>query len=182
LDTEDGIVSIRWIVAGAAAAALAFAVVGWPTGSGSLENGSCPPDARDAPLDFVVKDMNGVDVRFADYRGKVVLLNFWATWCGPCKIEIPGFVELQDEYRDQGLAILGFSVDDSPERLQAFAREFAMNYPVLVGDGRDDVSDAFGPFWGIPATVIIDRNGKVCKTHMGFATKSQFERDIKALL
>jgi peroxiredoxin len=176
---REDTMNTKWILAGIGALALAFAIVTWPAGSAG--NG-CDPDARPARLDFVVKDMNGNDVRFADFKGKVILLNFWATWCPPCRVEIPAFVELQDKYRDDGLVILGLSIDDPVESLKPFAEEFRMNYPVLVGADRDDIQEAFGPLWGIPVTVIINRDGKICKRHMGFATKEQFEREIRALL
>jgi cytochrome c biogenesis protein CcmG/thiol:disulfide interchange protein DsbE len=116
----------------------------------------------------------------ADYKGKVVLLNFWATWCGPCKVEIPAFVELYDKYKDKGLVIVGISVDDSPEQLQAFMKEFHMNYPVL--QMHPDVETAYGPFYGYPTSFFIARDGSICKKHLGPATREQFEQEIKALL
>jgi thiol-disulfide isomerase/thioredoxin len=142
----------------------------------------CDAQARPAPLDQTIKDMNGKDVRLADYKGQVLFLNFWATWCGPCKLEIPHFVELQEKYRGQGVAFLGLSVDDTVEKLQPFAQQYKINYPVLVGLGRDDVQESFGPLFGIPVTFIIDRKGNVCRQHQGLATKEQFERVIQALL
>jgi peroxiredoxin len=135
-----------------------------------------------AKLDFTVKDMTGKSVSFTSYKGKVILLNFWATWCGPCKIEIPGFVELQTKYRDRGLVVLGLSVDDPVEKLGPFAAKFKMNYPVLVGRDREDVQEAYGPMWGLPTSFVIGRSGKICKKHTGFATKEQFEREILEVL
>jgi thiol-disulfide isomerase/thioredoxin len=126
--------------------------------------------------------MEGRDINLADYKGKVIMLNFWATWCGPCKYEIPTFVDLQEKYRDQGVVFLGLSVDDPVDKLKPFAAQYKMNYPVLVGEGREDVQDAFGPVWGIPVTFMIGRDGKICKRHMGLATKEQFEKEIQALL
>jgi thiol-disulfide isomerase/thioredoxin len=125
--------------------------------------------------------MNGVDVKLAAFKGKVILLNFWATWCGPCKAEIPSLVELQDQYPDD-LVILGFSVDDTVEKMRPYAAEYQINYPLLVGNGREDVQEAFGPLYGIPVSVIIDREGNIAKKHSGIASKAQFEREIKALL
>jgi thiol-disulfide isomerase/thioredoxin len=136
---------------------------------------------KPAPLHFTLKDMNGADVRLASFKGKVILVNFWATWCGPCKAEIPSLVELQHQYGDD-LVILGVSVDDSVEKMRPYAAQYKINYPLLVGNGRDDVQDAFGPLAGIPVSVIIDRDGRIAKKHSGIATKSQFEREIKALL
>ena len=91
-----------------------------------------------------LKDMNGVDVKLASFKGKVILLNFWATWCGPCKAEIPSLVELQEQYADD-LVVLGFSVDDPAEKMKPYAEEYKVNYPLLVGNGREDVQNAFGP-------------------------------------
>jgi thiol-disulfide isomerase/thioredoxin len=137
-----------------------------------------------APLGFTLKDMNGVDVKLAAFKGKPIVLNFWATWCGPCRAEIPSLVELQKQYGDEGqdVVILGISVDDPVEKLKPYAAQMKMNYPVLVGNGRDDVQDAFGPLWGIPVTVFIDRDGRIAKKHSGIASKEQFEQEIKALL
>ena len=144
-----------------------------------------PEDAdaagRMAPLNFTVKDMNGVDVNLASFKGKVILLNFWATWCGPCKLEIPDLVELQNTYRDD-LVVLGFSVDDTAEQIKPYAAEYKMNYPVLVGLGHENVQEAYGPLFGIPVTVLIDREGRIAKKMSGIRTKEQFEREIKAVL
>jgi thiol-disulfide isomerase/thioredoxin len=137
-----------------------------------------------APLNFTLKDMNGVDVKLANFKGKPIVLNFWATWCGPCRAEIPSLVELQKQYGDEGkdVVILGVSVDDPVEKLKPYASQMKMNYPVLVGNGREDVQDAFGPLWGIPVTVFIGRDGNIAKKHSGIATKEQFDQEIKALL
>jgi thiol-disulfide isomerase/thioredoxin len=189
----------RWLVASAAALGLGLAAIPFiSNGVGgtevtaragednkvkaATEAGICTAKPKTAPLDFVVKDMNGADVKLADYKGKVVMLNFWATWCGPCKVEIPMFTELQTKYKDQGLAFLGISVDDPPEALKPFAQEYRMNYPVLIGDGRDDVQNAFGPMFGIPVTLLIARDGTICTRYLGPRPKERFERDIKALL
>ena len=134
-----------------------------------------------APLNFTIKDMNGVDVNLASFKGKVILLNFWATWCGPCKLEIPDLVELQNTYRDD-LVVLGFSVDDTAEQIRPYAVEYKMNYPVLVGLGHENVQEAYGPLFGIPVTVLIDRDGRIARKMSGIRSKEQFEREIKALL
>jgi peroxiredoxin len=181
----------RWIAAAAATVAIAlFALpmlLGTPT-SGKTESeetastAACPAKAGNANLAFTVKDMNGADVRLTDYKGKVIVLNFWATWCGPCKLEIPSFVELYDRYKSDGLVILGVSGDDDAETLRAFAQEWKMNYPILVGRDHEDLMDAFGPLWGYPTTYMIGRDGSICGKHLGPATKEQFEQEIKALL
>jgi thiol-disulfide isomerase/thioredoxin len=197
-----------WLIAGAAALGLGLSAIPFmSSGSGATgaraestaansggvpdqaeklkaatEAGVCNLKPKAARLDFTLKDMNGKEVKLEDYKGKVVMLNFWATWCGPCKIEIPMFTELQTRYKDQGLAFVGISVDDPPDALRQFAGEYKINYPVLVGDGRDDVQTAYGPMFGIPVTLLIARDGTICTRYLGPRPKERFERDIKALL
>jgi thiol-disulfide isomerase/thioredoxin len=142
---------------------------------------ACMADAKPANWDFKLKDIEGKEVALSSFKGKVVLLNFWATWCGPCKAEIPGFVELQDKYKDK-LTIIGYSVDDTAELAKKYAAEYKMNYPILLGEGREDVQDAYGPIWGIPASFIISKDGKVCRKHMGIAPKAVFEKELVALM
>ena len=146
------------------------------------DTGACMANAKPANFDFTIKDVDGNEVPLSSYKGKVVLLNFWATWCGPCKAEIPGFVRLQEKYRDKGLVIVGYSVDDTAEKAKAYAAEYKMNYPILLGEGREEVQDAYGPIWGIPASFIISKDGKVCRKHMGIAPEAVFEKEVAALL
>jgi cytochrome c biogenesis protein CcmG/thiol:disulfide interchange protein DsbE len=182
----------RWTLAGAGVIALGLSAIPFipdpardatPAAAASEAAGTavCRIKNRRAP-DFTLKDMNGLDVRLAHYQGKVVFVNFWATTCGPCKYEIPLFVELQKRYGSQGLAFLGISVDDPPETLRPFAAEHKMNYPVLVGLGREDVQDAYGPLFGIPVTVVVARDGAICSRYFGLQSRERFENDIKALL
>ena len=145
------------------------------------EGAACMANPKPANFDFTLKDVDGNQVSLASYKGKVVLLNFWATWCGPCKAEIPGFVRLQEKYRDK-LVIVGYSVDDTAEKAKAYAAEYKMNYPILLGEGREDVQDAYGPIWGIPASFIISKDGKVCRKHMGIAPEAVFEKEVVALM
>jgi thiol-disulfide isomerase/thioredoxin len=157
------------------------------TGAESAREGSepmlaCPADAKPANLNFTMKDIAGRDVTLAAFKGKVLLLDFWATWCGPCKVEIPHFIEFQEKYGGQGLQVVGISVDDTLDKLEPYAREMKMNYPVLQGLGHDDVQDAYGPILGIPVTVVISRDGKICATHTGLTGRDVFEREINALL
>jgi thiol-disulfide isomerase/thioredoxin len=134
-----------------------------------------------APLNYTVKDMNGADVHLASFKGKVILLNFWATWCHPCKEEIPDLITLQQQYKDD-IVVLGFSVDDKPGDLREYAAKYQMNYPVLVGAGHENVQEAYGPMWGVPVTVIIGRDGKIAKKQSGIRSLEQFDREIKRLL
>jgi thiol-disulfide isomerase/thioredoxin len=154
-----------------------------PAAAAQAGGGSCMADAKQANWDFKLKDVDGKEVELASFKdpNKVVLLNFWATWCGPCKAEIPGFVELQEKYRDK-LTIIGYSVDDTAELAKKYAAQYKMNYPILLGEGREDVQDAYGPIWGIPASFIISKDGKVCRKHMGIAPKAVFEKEIVALM
>jgi thiol-disulfide isomerase/thioredoxin len=135
----------------------------------------------DAPLHFAMKDVNGVDVKLASFKGKVILVNFWATWCGPCKVEIPDLIELQREYPDQ-LVVIGIDVLDEWSRVKPFADTLKVNYPLLDANNRKDVEDAFGPMWGLPTTVVVGRDGKVAKRHSGIATKEQFKQYVDSLL
>jgi cytochrome c biogenesis protein CcmG/thiol:disulfide interchange protein DsbE len=153
-----------------------------PAASHGDDSVACMANPKPANFDFTMKDVDGNQVSLSAYKGKVVLLNFWATWCGPCKAEIPGFVRLQEKYRDKGLVIVGYSVDDPAEKAKAYAAEYKMNYPILLGEGREDVQDAYGPIWGIPASFIISRDGKVCRKHMGIAPEAVFEKELVALL
>ena len=185
--------SAAWMAMGAVALALgllwAASDLSEPPPDEEALSSSIGPDdledskavGRDAPLGYTVKDMNGADVRLASYKGKVILLNFWATWCEPCKEEIPDLITLQKQYTDD-IVVLGFSIDDKPEELKKYAKAFGVNYPVLVGAGHANIQDAYGPMWGVPVTVIIDRDGKIAKKQSGIRTLEQFEREIKQLL
>jgi len=135
----------------------------------------------DAPLHFTLKDVNGVEVKLASFKGKVIIVNFWATWCGPCKVEIPDLIELQREYPDE-LVVVGLDLLDEWSRVKPFADTLAVNYPLLDANNRKDVEDAFGPMWGLPTTVIVGRDGKVAKRHSGIATKEQFKQYVESLL
>lgn len=150
-----------------------------------IAGGEDPTDAnavgKAAPLDFTVKDMNGADVHLASYKGKIILLNFWATWCPPCIVEIPWLVELQGTYKDD-LVVLGVSIDDTAEALRPYAEKMQMNYPVLVGAQRQDMQDAYGPLFGIPVSVFVDREGTIARRHSGIVSKEQIEEWIKELL
>ena len=182
----------RWIAAGGGALALGLLTLPvTPSFSiqpfSLLERGvaaaeACDADAKPARLDYTLSDMNGEKVNLASLEGNVILLNFWATWCGPCKIEIPWFVEFQRKYKDHGLVVLGLSVDDTPEQIKPFAEQFQVNYPMLIGLGQEEFQEAYGPVWGIPVTFFIDREGTLCRTHMGIATKDEFQKDLDALL
>jgi peroxiredoxin len=131
--------------------------------------------------DFELKSLDGKQVRLSDFRGKAVLLNFWATWCAPCKIEMPWFVDLQKQYASQGLQVIGVAMDDSGEEAIAkFAKQMGVNYPVLIG--KEAVGDAYGGLEFLPTTFIIDRQGKVVDRVFGLVSRSEFEDNIKKAL
>lgn len=134
---------------------------------------------RSAP-DFSVTDLSGRKLTLADYRGKVVMFNFWATWCGPCREEIPDFVELQNRYRNQGLTILGISMDDDPAPVREFYERYRMNYPVAMGN--DALADRFGGILGLPTTFLIGRDGRIFAKQSGAADVELFEETVKKLL
>jgi cytochrome c biogenesis protein CcmG/thiol:disulfide interchange protein DsbE len=175
----------KWIIAAVAAVGLAFVTV-WVSrpgeASGSAPAGACDPGAKPANLNFTVKDVDGKSVSLSSFKGKVVLLDFWATWCAPCQVEIPWFVEFQNKYKDRGFAVVGISVDDTPDQLKPFVSKFKMNYPVLVGLGEDALQEAYGPLWGLPTTYLIDRSGRLCRKHMGLVKKDDLEKQILGLL
>ena len=137
--------------------------------------------AGSANLDFTVKDMNGATVRLAEYRGRPVILNFWATWCGPCREEIPEFIALADQYK-QRLTVLGVSVDDQPDALRKFAAENHLNYSVLVGLGEDHLQEAYDAAMYIPVTWFIRADGTVQAVQRGPATREWFQEQAKALV
>ena len=133
-------------------------------------------------LNFTVQDINGKDVRLSQYQGQVVLMNFWATWCVPCRREIPMLMTLYRDYKERGFVVLGVSVDKEVRLIKPFARTMKMNYPVLIGAGRDELNAAFGPFIGFPTSVILERDGTVCVRHIGLPSRSLLEQQIDALL
>jgi len=182
----------RWIAAAAAAVAIALMTV--PTllnGSGEHAADehvdaiagsapSCKTSHGKAKLTMKLKDMNGATVNLADFKGKVILLNFWATWCGPCKVEIPEFVRAYEEHKDKGLAVLGVSIDDTADQLKKFAAQYKVNYPLLLN--QDDVEEAFGPIYAVPVSFFIGRDGLICRKQMGEVKKEMLERELKSLL
>lgn len=134
-----------------------------------------------ANYNFTLKDMNGHDVRLADYKGRPLLVNFWSTTCGPCQLETPELVDLAAKYKDRGLSIVGISIDDTPADMRKFANQYKIAYPLLVGADRDEVTQAFGLGDAIPMSVFITASGTVLGRIEGLATQSWFERQIQSL-
>jgi thiol-disulfide isomerase/thioredoxin len=178
----------RWALASVSALALALLTLNADPWSAPHVDASappaaaCPANAKPANLNFTLKDLSNTDVKLSAFKGKVILLDFWATWCGPCKIEIPWFIEFQNKYGKNGLQVIGVSIDDTLDKLRPYVGNAKMNYVVLQGLDRDDLLDTFGPMFGIPVTVVISRDGKVCGKHVGLSSKDAFENEIKALL
>jgi peroxiredoxin len=138
-------------------------------------------DQRHQAPDFALKDADGRVVRLSDYRGKVVLLDFWATWCGPCKIEIPWFMQLERQYKDRGFAVLGVSMDDDGwESVKPFLSELGVNYRVVIGD--DKTAQLYGGIDALPTTFLIDRTGKIAAVHVGLASRKDFVDGVEELL
>jgi peroxiredoxin len=139
-----------------------------------------PKPGQPAPA-WQLKDLAGKLAKSSDYQGKVVILDFWATWCPPCRAEIPSFVELQKQYGKDGLVVLGVSLDkDGPAAVKKFMTKTPMNYGIVMGD--DKINEAYGGIEAIPTTFIIDRQGKIVSKHVGLTDKSEFEKEIKPLL
>jgi peroxiredoxin len=130
--------------------------------------------------EFSLPGLTGQTIDLSAYRGKIVLLDFWATWCEPCREEIPHFVELQIKYRDQGLQIIGVSMDDEPEPVREYNQRFNMNYPVAMGDAK--TGELYGGVLGLPIAFLIGRDGRIEAKHIGATDISVFEQEIKALL
>ena len=159
--------------------ALLFGIASQPLRS-QAAGAICSADAKTANLDLTLKDIHGKPFALSDYKGKVVLLDFWATWCPPCRKEIPGFIELYNSYRSRGLVVIGVSMDESASDIKRFAKRFRINYPIVVGAGRDDLEPAFGPL-PLPTAFVIARDGRICAKHEGLTPKEQFEREIDSL-
>jgi peroxiredoxin len=130
---------------------------------------------------FLLRDVDNRKWSFSSTHGKVVLIDFWATWCVPCKIEIPEFVDMYARYKEMGLEVVGVSMDTDLGAIKSFAAEHKITYPILIGAGADGVSRAWG-VEGVPTSVLVTRDGKVCRKFAGQTAREQFEEVIKKLL
>lgn len=157
--------------------ALLAAVVSYESKAAAVKSSNTSEPAPNWEL----TDLSGKPVRSADLKGKVVILNFWATWCGPCRTEIPDFIALQKQYGQQGLVIVGASVDQAgPDVVKKFVQQQGMNYPVALADSK--MQKAFGGIEAIPTTFVIDRSGNIVGRHVGLTPREDFESEIKPLL
>lgn len=131
--------------------------------------------------DFELTSLDGRRVKLSDFRGKAVLLNFWATWCSPCKVEMPWFVDLQNKYGNDGLVVLGVALDDTDsDKIAKFASEMGVNYPVLLG--TDKVSEDYGNVQYLPTSFYIDRDGKIVGKGTGLLARSEVEQNVQKAL
>lgn len=139
------------------------------------------PSTSDKASGFTLNKFGGGQLRLDDYKGKPIVLNFWATWCTPCRTETPWFVELQKKYKDDGLQVIGISMDepDNPA-VPKFIAKSGIDYPIAFGD--DDVAAAFSANMSLPVTVLIARDGHVAKTIHGIESKDALEKEIQKIL
>jgi peroxiredoxin len=140
-----------------------------------------PIGQRKSAPSFTLQDAEAQDVTLSGYQGKVVLLNFWATWCGPCQEEIPWFIDFENNYRDRGFAVLGVSLDeDGWKAVRPYIQDKRMNYPVMLGNGK--MTELYGGIDAIPTTLLVDRSGKIAARYIGVPGKAAYEKHILQLL
>jgi peroxiredoxin len=131
--------------------------------------------------DFTLRDVQGKEVKLSDYKGKMVILNLWATWCGPCKVEIPWFKEFETTYKDRGLAVVGVAFDEEGwQVVTPYVAEAKMNYQILLGDKKFPLP--YGDFEALPTTYLIDKQGRIAGKHVGLVAKATYEEEIDQLL
>ncbi len=150
-----------------------------PSGGSGPEASSETKQLKPAP-NFALTDINGHPLQLSDYKGKVVLLDFWATWCAPCRSEIPHFIAWQKQYGPQGLQVIGLSMDDDSKPVPAFIQQFGIDYPVAMGDAK--LADQYGGVLGLPVTFVIGRDGQIHHKHVGLTDLALLEGEIKQLL
>ncbi len=140
-----------------------------------------PDKERKTAPEFSLKDADGKTVHLSDYKGKVVLLDFWATWCGPCKIEIPWLKEFQRKYKDKGFEVLGISMDEEGwQVVKPFVAEAGINYRVVIGD--DTTAQLYGGVDALPTAFVIDREGRIAAVHVGLTSKGEIQNGIEEIL
>lgn len=131
--------------------------------------------------DFTLNTLDGDTFKLSDHRGEVVLINFWATWCGPCVVETPELVELYNDLKDRGLTVVGISLDEEgPEVVKPFAKRFAVSYPIAVDEGA--VAEAFGGVYGLPTTYVVDGEGRITHRFIGIFPTDDMRPKLEELL
>ena len=168
-------------VVGAAILCFFLAGCSWESRTAKASDVKAENQRKVAP-EFTLKDSSGAVVHLSDYKGKVVLLDFWATWCGPCKIEIPWFMEFEQQYKDRGFAVLGVSMDEGGwDDVKPYIDQHKINYRILMG--TDVVGQAYGGVDSLPTTFLIDRSGKIAVKHEGIEKgKNEIRDEIDHLL
>jgi thiol-disulfide isomerase/thioredoxin len=164
----------------------AWAVIATLCAAVALAGAACasgPDRASDeiAQLGFTLKDMNGHDIKLADFKGKPLVVNFWATWCGPCQLETPQLEALSRKYKDQGLTILGIETEADAAEIRKFAAEYKVTYPLLVGMDRTDVQTAFSWTGMMPTSVFVRADGTIASRLQGLQTETEWDKRIRAL-
>jgi len=149
-------------------------------GAQHRSKGAHPGAIDTAAAAFSLQDLDGKPLSLANYRGKVVLLNFWATWCTPCRGEIPQFIDYQTKYGPQGLQLLGISMDDDAKPVHDFYRQFKMNYPVAIGSAS--LAESYGGVLGLPVTFLIGRDGRIAAKYVGAVEMPVLQQKIESLL
>jgi thiol-disulfide isomerase/thioredoxin len=166
------------------ALALALILSVWGCSGGDKEAAERSSEGEGAMVkapDFSLPDLEGNTVKFSDFEGKVVLVDFWATWCGPCKLEVPHLVALHREYRDEGFEVIGIALDNGGAQVvEPFVKKNAIPYSVVIGNR--EVATAFGGLTAIPTAFLIDRSGNIVQKYVGYTDKAVFEEQIKQLL
>lgn len=168
--------TLPWAVLMIGALVITYA---WAPSTGNKE--LQPAEKRPQAVNFKLKDSNGTEVQLADYKDKVVLLNFWATWCGPCEVEIPWFKEFEQTYKDKGFAVLGVSEDEGGwAAVRAYMEARKMNYRVVLDE--QNLPSPYKEIQALPTTYLIDRQGRIAGTHTGLVSKETYEYGIQQLL
>jgi thiol-disulfide isomerase/thioredoxin len=169
--------------------AAAIAVAGF-SGCGTKSSGSPAPRVLANEPVVTFKDLQGKDVPLESLKGKVVVVNFWATWCEPCRVEIPWMIGYQQKYADKGFTMLGVAMDEDGKtsvdpflqttKFDVGGQQTAMNYPIVLGN--DDIADKFGGMLGLPTSIVISRDGKIVKRYIGLVNEADLDKQIKDLL
>lgn len=184
LSRHAGTIGIVLVLVGGAGLAVIAAIVisgaGQAAGGAPIVgnmSGAFLEDPQPVPT-LSVTDINGGTVSSADWRGIVTVVNLWGTWCGPCRIETPAFVKLQEQYRAH-VRFVGLAIDDTPEAVKTFAEEFDVNYPLALISPEEEA--LFGNVIGYPTTFLVDREGRIVQVHVGLVRAETYEQEIRAL-
>jgi len=145
-----------------------------------LSAAACSKSSMQAAPDFSLRDLSGHNVHLTDYRGRLVLLNFWASWCAPCREEMPQFSQWQSSYGPRGLQVIGVSMDDDAKTAREFLKQHPVSYPIVMGD--DKLGESFGGILGLPTTYLIDAQGRIVARYLGESNVKALGTRMRALL